>query len=59
VGFVKKLRLIFRVLMLCVSAEQRSHKLPYNGGQWSSDGYSCNKAVSLCVGEKRGGCLRL
>ncbi|XP_039686454.1 TITAN-like protein isoform X2 [Medicago truncatula] len=27
------------------AAERRSHKLPYNSGQWSSDGYSCNKAV--------------
>lgn len=27
------------------AVEGRSHKLPYNGGQWSSDGYSCNKAV--------------
>jgi hypothetical protein len=35
--------------LCCVTVKRRSDSLSSNGGQWSSDGYSCNKTVSFYV----------
>ena len=43
-GFVKFGLILY---VLCgVSDDTKSHSLPFNGGQWSSDGYSSLKGVS-------------